>query len=134
MDIYDLITIVLLVIILILVIIKFFMGEPFTNSLKIDFNNKDVITPFELKETSSCQDTIQESVNSELSSQPLAFAKQIYSSYKYPYVGQPELCTSDEHCSQITAECKNNSLLGLGTVGYCGLKNSDTTLFDNKFK
>ena len=99
------------------------------NSLKIKYNDESVVNPKKLQEPSVCEQEINETINSELSSQPLGFTKQIYSSNKYPYVGQPELCTSDEHCDQITAECNNNLYSTFGTIGSCGLKNLDTTVF-----
>lgn len=99
------------------------------NSLKIKYNDESVVIPKQLKEPSVCEQEIDEAISSELSSQPLGFTKQIYSSNKYPYVGQPELCTSDEHCNQITAECNNNLYSTFGTIGSCGLKNLDTTVF-----
>ena len=96
------------------------------NSLKIKYNDEDVIIPKNLE----VQENKNQSVLSELKSQPLAFTKQIYSSNKYPFVGEPELCTSNEHCTQITAECKNNKYLGLGTLGTCGLSIPNKTVFD----
>lgn len=97
------------------------------NSLKIKYNNQNVINPKQLETPSDYKQKSNEKISSELSSQPLGFTKQIYASNKYPYVGQIELCASDEHCEQITAECnKNISFMGIGTRG---LKNLDTTLF-----
>jgi len=100
------------------------------NSLKIQYNSENIARPKQLEEPTTCEQELNESVTSELSSQPLGFTKQIYSSNKYPYVGQPKLCTSDEQCEQLTSECKNNMYLGFGNIGECGLKNLNTTVFD----
>lgn len=99
------------------------------NSLKIKYNDDDVIVPKNLE----VQETKNTSVLSELKSQPLAFTKQIYSSNKYPFIGEPELCSSSEHCTQITAECKNNKFLGLGALGTCSLSIPNKTVFDIKY-
>lgn len=134
MDITNIIIILLLCVILTLIIIKYFTSN-FENSLKINYNENDVIEPYKLEEENNCTLKDSDSKNSLLSSQPLGFTKQIYSSFKYPFVGQPELCISDEHCSQITAECKNNKLYGAGSFGFCGLKNNikHQTVFDNNY-
>ena len=77
--------------------------------------------------------TLQESINSELDSQPLSFQNQMFSFDKYPFIGQKQLCLNDSDCSQITSTCIKNINNNEGRnngVGICSLRTNDKTVFD----
>lgn len=100
------------------------------NSLNIKYNQKNVVIPNQLKTPTKPELTINNKINSELSSHPLTFQNQIYSMDKYPFVGSKQLCTNNDtnDCSTITSQCVPFSRDS--GVGVCTSILSPKTIFD----
>lgn len=81
---------ILLTILSILIICSLFSIDHFKaiNSLNIKYNSKNVIIPNQFKKPSKKVPSIKEKILSELSSSPLAWQNQIYSTPVYQSVGQ----------------------------------------------
>lgn len=124
---------ILLIILFLLIICSLMSLDHFKsiNSLNIKYNSDNVKIPNLLKKPSNKQLSIQNQINSELSSHPLHFENQIYSSPKYPYVGFKTDCKDNTDC-HITSECNHSSNVfdrNLG-IGACTVRNPHTTVFD----
>ena len=128
--------IILLIILFILItiyIVNLFLIDHMTpiNSLKIKYNNPNIIVPNQLNGKNWDKKTNQDKINAELKNQPLEFNNQIYSFSKYPFVGEKQYCLNDSDCSQITAHCDPfNRDLG---IGVCTVKQPNKTVFDINF-
>lgn len=98
------------------------------NSLKIKYNNSNIIVPNKLTNMNSKKLLI----DAELKSQPLAFENQFYSMPVYSDIGEKEICLADKDCS-ISSKCDKNAFSRNTGVGVCTLKNPDKTVFDIKY-
>jgi hypothetical protein len=81
----------LIIFIIILIYIPCISIDHFENihSLNIKYNNTDIVDNNDkLKCDSPNELSLSEKINSELSSHPLYFEKQYYSSSRYPFIGK----------------------------------------------
>ena len=125
----------LLIILIIIIICLTFSVDHFKpiNSLKIKYNSKNSYVPDKLSKPTKIELSLTDKINSELSSAPLAWQKQIYSSDVYPHIGEKQLCINDSDCSMLTSECNHNLFDRNNGVGVCTLKIPDKTVFDIKY-
>lgn len=123
----------LLIILTVFIICSFLCTDHFKpiNSLSIKYNSKNALYPGKLENkyktpSEKKELTIQEQINSRLSSQPLSFNDQIYSSSKYPGIGTSKLCNNNNDCNSINSICDNKTNI-------CTLRIPDKTVFDIKY-
>ena len=98
------------------------------NSLKIKYNNSNIIIPNKLTQMNS-KKLLRDA---ELKSQPLGFENQFYSMPVYSDIGEKEICLADKDCS-VSSKCDKNVFSRNIGVGVCTLKNPDKTVFDIKY-
>ena len=83
--------IMLIIFIILLIVVPCISIDHFENihSLNIKYNSPDIVDNNDkLKCDSSNELSLSKKINTELSSHPLYFEKQYYSSSKYPFVGK----------------------------------------------
>lgn len=127
---------VLLVILSIFIICSLFSMDHFKpiNSLNIKYNAKNVRLPNELKQNKHDL-SLKQKILSELKSSPLGWQNQMYSNFKYPYVGAKTPCTDNSQCN-ISSECNyddDNIFNRESGIGVCTLKVPDKTVFNIKY-
>lgn len=126
--IFILIIIILIVFFLIMISRKDHLRN--VNSLNIKYNAKNVRIPNQFKKYTPQELNIKEKINSELSSHPLSFEKQVFSTgNKYPHVKNMTSCNNDSDCF-ISAKCTPNPL---SKTSYCTVRYPNETLFNLKY-
>lgn len=125
---------ILLIILFLLIICSLMSIDHFQsiNSLNIKYNSDNVKIPNLLEKLPQKSLSIKDEINSKLSSHPLHFEKQIYSSAKYPRVGFKTHCYSNNDCGSLTSECDHSSNVfnrELG-IGACVLREPNETAFN----